>query len=187
MTSLRNAARGKPSIDEAMKTASEKLVYDPDSGELVWRDRFGSRTEKGKLAGSINAVGYRIIKICKRDLLAHRIAWFICHGNLPPIIDHIDGNKLNNSITNLRAADKSLNGANRGKQANNTSGFKGVKRRYRKWIAQIHINGKNIYLGSFDTPEAAAAAYDKAARVEYGEFAYTEGCFRTQDALRRAA
>jgi hypothetical protein len=76
-------------------------------------------------------------------------------------------------IENLRPATKSQNAANRGKTCNNTSGFKGVwwRRRYRKWQATIGVNGKRFYLGMFDTPEAAHAAYAAAAQRLHGEFA----------------
>ena len=88
-------------------------------------------------------------------------------------VDHIDGNGLNNCRSNLRLSTKSQNGANRGKQADNTSGFKGViwYSRCRKWRAQIKINGKNKFLDSFDSPEDAARAYDEAARKFFGGFA----------------
>jgi hypothetical protein len=89
------------------------------------------------------------------------------------MIDHKDCDPGNNAISNLRESCKSTNGSNRGPQRNNTSGFKGVKRRYRRWIAQIHIGGRNKYLGSFARIEDAAAAYAAAAAKEFGEFSRT--------------
>jgi hypothetical protein len=148
------------------------LSYDPVTGVFI---RLKSRSVRwiGKRAGSINALGYRIIRIGKRDHLAHRLAWFYMTGELPvDLIDHADGNQDNNVFANLREASKSTNGANRGKQANNTTGFKGVKKRYHRWIAQIHKGGQNTYLGSFESKELASAAYMAAAAQEYGEFAH---------------
>lgn len=98
-------------------------------------------------------------------------------GNPPPniFVDHIDGNGLNNQKRNLRLCTKAQNGMNRTKQANNTSGYKGVRRdkERNKWIAQIKINQKNRFIGRFDSREEAARAYDAKALELFGEFAYT--------------
>lgn len=90
--------------------------------------------------------------------------------------DHIDGNPLNNCRSNLRLATPAENARNRGKQRDNTSGFKGVhwNKQRRNWRAQIKINQKGIHLGVFDTPEEAYAAYCKAAKELHGEFAGVE-------------
>lgn len=89
--------------------------------------------------------------------------------------DHIDGDPLNNQCSNLRTATKSENQRNRGKQKNNTSGYKGVTwhKHSKTWDAKIVINNKTVHLGSFHTPEEAARAYDTAALDIHGEFAYT--------------
>ena len=172
------------SMAESMIVAADRLKYDPCTGFLTWKTSLGSRSKVGARAGSVNGIGYRVIGINGRDLLAHRIAWFIHAGTIPCLIDHIDGDRDNNAILNLREATKSLNGANRGKQANNSSGYKGVKKRYHRWIAQIHVGGRNRYLGSFSSPEDASSAYERAALAEYGEFAHAEGVMRTQHAIR---
>lgn len=153
---------------EAIKN---RLDYCPLTGEFRWSSDGGSRARKGELAGSVNTIGYLVIGVGKKDLLAHRIAWAIVYGSLPPVIDHVDGNKLNNAIGNLRAANKSLNGANRGAQRNSLSGCKGVSKHHRKWAATIMINKKSKYLGLFNTKEEAASAYMKAAEAAFGEFA----------------
>jgi len=88
-------------------------------------------------------------------------------------VDHIDGNGLDNRRSNLRPADDSQNQMNRGAPSNNTSGFKGVGRERLGWRARIHIGGRSIYLGYFDTPIDAARAYDEAALHHYAEFART--------------
>lgn len=92
-------------------------------------------------------------------------------------VDHKDGNGLNCQRANLRLATRSQNQWNRGKQANNTSGYKGVywHKQRDKWHAQIAVNGKRVHLGYFATAEAAAAAYDNAARELHGAFARTNG------------
>lgn len=91
------------------------------------------------------------------------------------MIDHIDGNKLDNRRSNLRFATAAQNQFNRGIGKKNTSGFKGVSldKRSGKWMANIRHSGKKNYLGQFDTKELAAAAYDREARLHHGEFANT--------------
>jgi hypothetical protein len=90
-------------------------------------------------------------------------------------IDHENRNGLDNQRHNLRIASKAQNAANRLPQRNSLSGFKGVTwdTADAKWRARIHIRGKSVSLGRFPTPEAAARAYDRAAREEWGEFART--------------
>lgn len=89
-------------------------------------------------------------------------------------IDHIDRNPLNNQRDNLRSATKSQNKANTPARRNNTTGFKGVTFHpgTQKYRAQIMINKKLKHLGLFVDPENAAKAYDKAAKLYFGEFAY---------------
>lgn len=89
------------------------------------------------------------------------------------VIDHIDGNTLNNRRNNLRKATISQNGCNRGAQRNNTSGFKGVTwcLTRRKWKARIGLKGKYYDLGRYDTREEAFEAYKAAASRLHGQFA----------------
>lgn len=87
-------------------------------------------------------------------------------------IDHIDGNGLNCTRTNMRKATHSENLRNRGAPKDNTSGYKGVSFRLGRWRAQIVVNDKQIYLGTFDTPEQAAKAYNEAAVKHHGKFAH---------------
>lgn len=86
-------------------------------------------------------------------------------------LDHADGNTLNNRKRNLRFSTTSQNLFNRGKQRNNTSGFKGVTRNHKRWMAQMEHMGKLIYLGTYDTPMEAGEAYKVAAIRIAGEFA----------------
>jgi len=88
-------------------------------------------------------------------------------------VDHQNGNKLDNRKSNLRPCTVNENQANSGKRKKNTSGYCGVSRQggTKEWYAKIGFNKNTIWLGSYDTPDAAARAYDAAARVAFGEFA----------------
>ncbi|WP_155638650.1 HNH endonuclease [Burkholderia cepacia] len=89
------------------------------------------------------------------------------------VVDHVDGNPLNNRRSNLRVCTYSQNNSNRGKSPNNSSGYKGVTfhKQMKKWQAQIMVNEKCIHLGLFTDPESAHEAYKKAALEYQGEFA----------------
>ncbi|MEW6206671.1 MAG: AP2/ERF family transcription factor, partial [Pseudomonadota bacterium] len=109
----------------------------------------------------------------RKGILMHRLIL-----NAPPgiQIDHIDMDGLNNTKANLRLATPQQNRCNRSKTRANTSGYKGVIQnksawKTTKWIASIVVNRKRMYLGSFNTPEEAAYAYDNAAKQYFGEFA----------------
>lgn len=89
------------------------------------------------------------------------------------VTDHIDGNKLNNLRSNLRIVSNQQNIAKQKKRKDNTTGFRGVVRRGNRYIAQIKVNSKQIYLGYFNNKEEAAKAYDLAALNYFGEFSVT--------------
>ena len=141
------------------------LDYDPEKGIFRWKiqPRY-TRINIGDIAGTLRPDGYIIIRINGKNYLAHRFAWFYMTGQWPlNQIDHINQIKNDNRISNLRDLTHQENSFNRGEQKNNTSGFKGVSEiPSGKWKAQIQVNGKKIYLGLFNTREAASMAYQKA-------------------------
>jgi hypothetical protein len=151
--------------------------YDAETGVLTWRHREDmlptwNTKYAGKRAGSIHVLGYRKIRFKGKTPWEHRIAWAITHGRWPDDqIDHINGDKSDNRLANLREANNSQNGANRLQP--NKWGLKGVAwdGRCNKWFAQIRKDGKITYLGTFDTPKAAHEAYVEAAQKLHGEFA----------------
>lgn len=158
----------------------EILDYDPATGNFTHLMSRGG-VKAGDLAGGIQTQQdgrqYRQIRVGGKIFRAHRLAWFFVHGRWPvEHIDHIDGDGLNNRIDNLREATHSENLRNRGATTKNTSGFKGVSwhKARRKWQAQIKTNGRKKHLGSFDTPEAAYAAYCAAAEDLHGDFAMVQ-------------
>jgi hypothetical protein len=129
----------------------------------------------GDKAGTLRSDGYIGIYIQKKYHWAHRIIWTIFNGEIPEelFIDHIDGNRSNNFIENLRLCTTQENAYNRGKQSNNKSGYKGVSfhKQKQKWVAQIKLEGKNKFLGFFVNPQDAYEAYCAKAIEHYGEFA----------------
>ena len=150
--------------------------------ELLWLDEeyvfhwkyTHSGTRSDRTAGSVGANGYISIYIRHKNYYAHRLIYQI-HHNMEIIdgkIDHIDRNRLNNNPNNLRLCTQSENASNRTKQANNSSGFKGVS--YRKdrnrWLAKITKNGKPFHLGLFMTADEAAMAYKIASIEIHGDF-----------------
>jgi hypothetical protein len=154
--------------NEELTKHLSKVVYCPleGSNETGWFKRYGSWI--GGLTGN-----YRYLYIDGFRIGEHRAAFFIVNGYLPPVVDHIDRNGLNNSPSNLRAATQQLNLMNSPKQKNNTTGFKGVtfNKKDRRFIAKLSVDGIQISVGRFGTALAAAHAYDQAAKLHYGEFA----------------
>jgi HNH endonuclease/AP2 domain len=127
----------------------------------------------GEVAGSIDRYGHRLIWIDGVRYKAHRLAWLYMRNAWPREIDHKNAIGDDNRWENLRVSSHTQNIANSRISRNNKAGHKGVswaKRRH-KWLAQIHPNRRGIFLGYFDTPEAAALAYATAACALWGPFA----------------
>lgn len=141
-------------------------------GRLYWKKDIG-RVCSGQVAGSIGSKGYLQVGFFNKRVLVHRIIFMIHNGFLPEIVDHIDGNKLNNSIDNLRAANENQNKHNSVLSSNNTSGVKGVHwhKRCNKWIAKIKINGVSKHIGCFSDLQEAKQSVEKARIALHGEFA----------------
>jgi|DEB0MinimDraft_10_1074344.scaffolds.fasta_scaffold06694_3 hypothetical protein len=153
----------------------EVLDYNPKTGVFRWKMRASPRASAGGIAGCINAKGYRIIRIDKCNYREHRLAWFYMNGEWPPKwIDHVNRNRADNRISNLRLANAKDNAGNAGLFSTNTSGFRGVTQRKtvnkRPYQASIRIHGRLQYLGMFATAEEASAAYEAAASKHFGEF-----------------
>jgi len=153
---------------------SKYISYSPDTGKLKWLGNgpIGySRMKRGKL-GSENGKGsMRVrVRVIGRKYYYHRIAWLLHHGSIDrnKVIDHIDGNPLNNKIINLRMVKGKINAQNiKGPKKGNKSGFLGVVRSKAKaesWESSIRLNGKYRYLGAYPTRELAHEAYLKARR-----------------------
>lgn len=151
----------------------EALSYDPATGLFRWRINPRGRSKPGDIAGTPTTKGYVSICLDQHQYLGHRLAWFYVHGVWPVKLDHEDQHKGHNAIHNLREATQSQNMANASKRAHNSSGFKGViwHKKAGRYMARIKHNYKGIYLGLFDTPEEAYAAYCAKSKELFGEFA----------------
>ena len=149
------------------------LNYDPETGVFTWNCDV-SNVKAGSRTGSKTKKGYLLIRLNKKQYLAHRLAWFWMTGIWPAgLIDHKNTDKTDNRWGNLRQASNSDNLLNRGRNSNNSSGFKGVSfdKSAGKFAAYLTVKGQRKHLGYYETPEAAHAAYAGAIRDASPEFA----------------
>ena len=140
------------------------LTYDPVTGEF-WRN--------GKTYKANCKEGYVQIRIFNRLYYGHHLAWFYIHKEWAIELDHIDRNRSNNRIHNLRKATRSQNLINASLRTDNVSGHTGVAFALRegKWRARINKDGIETHIGYFFSREEAIAARRKVAMQLYGEFA----------------
>jgi hypothetical protein len=161
----------------------ECFIADFDKGTLVWKVRPESHFKNkgamkrcnascaGKTAfTALNKDGYYHGIVFRKAYILHRLIWFLYYGKWPSgQIDHINRNRRDNRICNLRDVSNRENSKNRSLQKNNTSGFTGVvwKENVKKWSAAIRVQGRQKHLGSFDKIEDAILAREIASAV-YG-------------------
>lgn len=155
----------------ALKRAREVFSYDAATGEIRWRICKDKRCPEGTIAGYLNDQGYQIVIVDRQKMRAHRVAWMLHYGEEPPeFLDHVNGNRSDNRIENLRAATKQQNAFNsRGKR----KGLKGATfdKKAGKWMAQIMRDGKNNFLGYHLSELVAHEAYVQGAKRFHREFA----------------
>lgn len=148
-----------------MKEIARSLVYSPETGEFRWARDVSTRMKAGAIAGTIGAQGYRAIGLGRRYVKAHRLAFFMVNGREPiGVVDHINGDRADNRIANLRECSQVENGQNSKAPRNNTSGYVGVTwhKGRQKWCASIRHNYRGVHLGYFEDREDAYAAYLEA-------------------------
>ncbi len=129
------------------------LNYEPDTGYLRWKVARNHNCKVGEIAGCIRKDnGYRVINIKGKTYRAHRLVWLYVYGSFPEkSIDHINRNKDDNRLSNLREATQTEQNRNMPNQKNNKSGLAGIhfNERLNKWTAFIYNNGKRKHLGTF--------------------------------------
>lgn len=157
------------------KRLCEVIDYDDKTSKLYWKKNSSNpkMRRSGLQAGTI-VNGYLQISIDDIKYKAHRLVWLFVHGEWPTgDIDHINGDRLDNSISNLRVATLSQNGKNKSFFKNNTSGYKGVSfcKSRNSFEAKIKSDGKSIFLGRYISAEKAHEAYQKASNRLHGEYA----------------
>ena len=152
--------------------AKELFSYSPETGELRWAIKASRKVIPGNIAGCITHYGYRQVRVDGKFYKAHRIIWLMQTGQWPKDeIDHINGQRDDNRLANLREATSGENKQNLAKRSDNTSGHTGVlfEKRCKKWYSLVHVEGKAHCTGYYDTSEQAAAAY-AAAKAELHTF-----------------
>jgi hypothetical protein len=151
-------------------------IFSYENGNLIWKQPTGRRISVGQIAGRDNH-GYRMIGLMGKSYLSHRLIFMFHHGYLPPEVDHIDGNKSNNRIENLRAATHSENLKNQKLKSSNVSGHKNVgwARREQKWRVRLTVNEKDKHIGYFKDRELAELVAIEAADLYHKEFSAFKG------------
>jgi hypothetical protein len=143
-----------------------KQLFDYKDGNLFWK-------KNKKQITNIEPIGYVRVCLNKKQYKAHRVIFLMHHGYLPEYIDHIDGNKLNNKIENLRPATRQQNGQNSVMRKNNKSGAKGVcwSKPTNKWRVQINVNKEKKYFGVYKDLELAELVAIEARNKYHNNFA----------------
>ena len=149
-------------------------LFEYREGRLYWKIQRTNKTKIGMLVGSF--AEYNTVCLNRKKVGVHRIIFMMFHGYMPDFIDHIDGNKLNNKIENLRSATNIQNQQNAKLSVKNTSGYKNVcwAKRFNKWKISLLINKKQVVIGYTSNLELAGLIAKEARIKHFGEFARHE-------------
>lgn len=150
----------------------EAFDYDPETGVIKWKVSHSPRAKAGAVAGTFDGRGYRKCAYKKVRIKCHKLAWLLVHGREPvDVIDHINGNRSDNRLANLREVSHSENSQNKAAAlANNKLGVMGVAKSGNRFCAWISIKRKSRYIGTFDTAEEAHNAYLSAKAALHSGF-----------------
>ena len=151
-------------------------VLEYRNGFLYWKIALSTKTKIGSVAGCVSSDGYTKIGLNKKTYQAHRLIWIMHHGQAPSVIDHINGNPLDNRIENLRSATIAENVRNSRLSRNNKSGAKGVFwcNTYRLWAGRVIMNRRSYHAGRYESREDCIKAVTKLRANLHGEFARQE-------------
>ena len=150
-------------------------IFEYKDGELYWKEKVSHKVVIGKIAGDI-VNGRRRVRFNKKTSLVHRVVFCMHNGYLPNLIDHVDGNPLNNRIENLREATHCQNSMNSKKPITNTSGCKHVswKKDRQKYKVEMAVNKKVMFFGYYEDLELADLVANEARAKYHKEFAKHE-------------
>lgn len=151
-----------------------KSLFTYNTGELYWKISPSKRVKIGDKVGSLNKyTGYKHTKINKQYYYVHRLIYLYHHGFLPEEVDHIDTDKNNNNITNLRKSTHQQNNWNQPLRKTNTTGHKGVSfnKKRNKYECYCCVDGKRYKLGYFDNLSDAVNTVMKFRELQHGEYA----------------
>jgi len=161
-----------------LRLMARKLIrYDPVTGEMFWQSAPAKNKQHlvGLRAGTIERNGYWHVRIAGVSYAQHRLVWLLMYGRWPEhVIDHIDGDRLNNSFGNLRDVPQRVNAMNRlAARSDSVSGVIGVRKtKSGKWNAYIYRAGTKLDLGTYCTADDASAAYSAAKAIAHKEAAH---------------
>jgi hypothetical protein len=149
-----------------------KELFDYKDGDLYWKIDVAKNIKAGRKAGVFDNFKYVLITINRKIYKAHHIVWIFHYGYKPKMLDHIDGNRSNNKISNLREATNAQNQFNRKINSNSKSGVRGVTwcKKSKKWKAQCGLNGEYHYFGVFDNVLDAKKVVQEFQQRHFGEF-----------------
>lgn len=148
----------------------EYFSYSPETGDFVWIKNQRPRGKKGQQAGWLHEkTGYKVLSICGVKYLQHRAAWYFQYGVMPANIDHINGNKTDNRIVNLRAVDHGVNMKNLPRRIDNKTGCMGIywQPKVQRWAVRIAASKKERHVGLFEDRFEALAARKKAETANH--------------------
>lgn len=150
-----------------------RKYFDYSNGELIWKESHASNAPAGSKAGHTSKDGYTRISLNGKSYLAHRIIYAMHNDNLPKQIDHINGNRTDNRIENLRPATLNQNQHNAKLRKDNTSGVKGVtwNKTAKKWCVRLWVNGKMKAFGNYFDIDYAKFVADAMRHKYHKEFA----------------
>ena len=148
-------------------------LYEYRDGELYYKTKTSRKLKIGDVVGTTNSFGYKVTKIDYKSYRVHRLIFMYHYGYMPKIIDHIDGNRSNNRIENLREVSQGQNQYNRKIKTSSTSGIKGVywHKTKQKWVASCAYEGKDNYLGAYLNKDDAIKVVREFREKHHGEFA----------------
>lgn len=160
----------KPATDYDIARLRLVVAYDAATGALTWATD-GRHRRAGAVAGHVSMLGYHVVNVPGyRTLKAHRVAWALTHGEWPSApIDHINGDKRDNRLCNLRLVDGFVNAQNlRRPHVDNSTGLLGVTRaRNGRFRAKLKADGRYLHIGIFPTADEAHCAYLAAKRLHH--------------------